>query len=365
MYDIAIIGGGPAGATIARLLGSDFKMIVLDKRSLHKDFDANKRKKSCGGLLAPDAQKIMGELGLTLPKNILVDPQLFAVRSIDLNNNLERYYQRFYINLDREKFDRFLISLIPKGVKIATDCFVTSIKRTGKKAGITFVNKNRTYTEKAGIIIGADGANSIVRKLISKHGNYHFPERYVCIQLRVETDEILPYFSVIFDKEITDFYSWTIPKENYLLIGSAMNERFNLRKRFFLLKEKLINYGFRFKKEIGMEGSTILRTVRLNQICTGIENIALTGEAAGFISPSSAEGISYAFRSAYHLAYAIKNNPDSFLKDYKRQTLDLKSNIFLKNLKSPFMYNSVLRKFIMLSGINSLDIKKEYANEED
>ncbi|OVE81255.1 hypothetical protein BVY04_03690, partial [bacterium M21] len=67
--------------------------------------------KCCGGLLAPDAQEMLSKFGLALPKSILVDPQLFIVRTIDLHLKLERNYQRFYMNMDRAKFDEWLVKL--------------------------------------------------------------------------------------------------------------------------------------------------------------------------------------------------------------------------------------------------------------
>ena len=34
MYDVAIIGGGPAGATLARLIGNQYKVLLIEKRRL-------------------------------------------------------------------------------------------------------------------------------------------------------------------------------------------------------------------------------------------------------------------------------------------------------------------------------------------
>ena len=113
-YDIAIIGLGPAGATAARLLDKKFKIIVIDKKSAADDTF----RKPCGGLLATDAQKALSKFNLTLPKKVLVDPQIFAVKTIDTKQNLMRYYQRFYMNLDRHKFDMWLASLIPDHVDV-------------------------------------------------------------------------------------------------------------------------------------------------------------------------------------------------------------------------------------------------------
>jgi len=114
-YDIAIIGAGPAGATLARLLDRKYKILLVDKRNL---LDTDRAPaKCCGGLLAPDAQQMLGRLGLAVPKDILVDPQLFLVRTIDFDNGLERYYQRFYFNMSRARFDAWLVSLAFKSAQ--------------------------------------------------------------------------------------------------------------------------------------------------------------------------------------------------------------------------------------------------------
>jgi flavin-dependent dehydrogenase len=121
MYDVAIIGLGPAGATLARLLNKKYKVIAVDKKNA-------KINKCCGGLLSPDAQKILAQFDICLPKDVLVNPQIFSVKTIDFDNHIERFYQRFYINMDRAKFDNFLVSLIPNAVEICDDSFCADIK---------------------------------------------------------------------------------------------------------------------------------------------------------------------------------------------------------------------------------------------
>ena len=113
MYDVAIIGAGPAGSTLSRLIGKDLKVLLVDKRKADRSNETRLVNKCCGGLLAPDAQAMLSRFGLWLPKNVLVDPQLFAVRTIDLQQKLEQFYQRYYINMDRNRFDYWLLSLVP------------------------------------------------------------------------------------------------------------------------------------------------------------------------------------------------------------------------------------------------------------
>jgi len=84
----------------------------------------------------------------------------------------------------------------------------------------------------------------------------------------------------------------------------------------------------------------------------------LIGEAAGFISPSSAEGISYAFRSSLALARALENGFEGYEELYRENIKSLARNVMLKNLKSPAMYNPFIRKYIMKMGLLSIDVVK-------
>lgn len=355
MYDIVIIGAGPAGSTLARLLDNKYKVLILDKRDLIENKNTSSSNKCCGGLLAPDAQYMLAKFGLGLPKEILVGPQIFTVRTIDIDNNLERYYQRNYVNIDREKFDRWLVSLIPKSVDTKFKCVFKDFEILGNKIKVNYFQDNKKYSVETNILVGADGGFSKIRKLLTNSSTYD--SIYVSVQEWYEIDKPLPYFSAIFDSNISDFYSWTIPKENSLIIGSALKLENNCISKFNLLKQNLSSIcGFNLNKITKKEGSYLFRPKNVNQLYLGNECIALIGEAGGFISPSSAEGISYAFRSALNLSRAINKNYKNFMPLYKLYSKKLKTNIFLKNCKSPFMYNKNLRKLIMKSRILSMKI---------
>jgi len=357
MYDVTIIGAGPAGSTLARLIGNKYKVQLIEKRELKNSPENSASAKCCGGLLAPDAQRLLSRMGLGLPKSVLVEPQLFTVRAIDTQRHLERYYPRHYINVDRKKFDCWLLSMVPHCVDIKLGCDFESYENDNGNFKIKFADRNNTYIDKTKILIGADGASSLVYKQsVSKH---HFSRTYFAIQEWVEADNTkFPYFSAVFDPEITDYYCWTIPKENYLVIGAALNPNDKAPGKFLLLKEKLEDFGFQFGKPVKREGAFIIRPMSVRQVSTGTKGIALTGEAGGWISPSSAEGISYAFRSALILADVFNNSPDNFEKRYRKKTGELRRNIFAKNMKSHFIYNSFLRKMVMKLGFGSLELYK-------
>jgi geranylgeranyl reductase len=353
MFDIAIIGAGPAGTTLARLLKKKYKILLVDKQDLRKNAPVRGRK-CCGGLLAPDAQKLLSQFGLGLPKEILVSPQIFVVRTIDLKSGRERFYQRHYINMDREKLDAWLFSLAADSISYIPDTLFKSCKEKSDCVELELWSKGKSFKEQARVLVGADGARSRVRKVCFPQQNHY--KLYSSLQEYFEGQKLAPYFSAIFDPEVTDFYAWTIPKEKHLLIGAALAQGSDIHAKFNLLKEKLKNYGYRFGRSVKKRGAFVQRPTSGCQLCSGGRQVALIGEAAGWISPSSAEGLSYAFKSALYLAQALWQGVDGFHKRYKKQCARLRRNILLKNLKSPFMYNYHLRNLILRTGIGHVEL---------
>lgn len=168
----------------------------------------------------------------------------------------------------------------------------------------------------------------------------------------------MPYFSTLFDPEITDYYCWTIPKEKRLIVGAALEPGPDVTAKFELLKNRLKDNGFHLGKIVRKESAFILRPVSPRQISNGAGGIALIGEAGGFISPSSAEGLSYAFKSAIALADVLNESFNDFERRYRRNTRILRANLLIKNLKSQFIYNPSIRNIVMKTGLQCIRIHK-------
>jgi len=342
-YDIVIIGGGPAGATLARLIKNKSILII----------SSDTQDKPCGGLLAPDAQKALAVFDLTLPKEVLVDPQIFSVRTMDLESGIEKWYQRMYINMDRNRFDKWLLSLVPDTVdRIDGRCM--SIHNNE----ITYISNGVEGKVTADVIVGADGANSIVRKTFFKSFK---TRQYVAIQQWFENDEsqIKPFYSCIFDEKTSDCCSWSINKDGYLIFGGAFAPQ-NCRENFEKQKKRLERFDIKLSDPIKTEACQVLRPINTRSFVTGKEfdnhSVYLIGEAAGFISPSSLEGFSSAFNSAIYLSDSLDQKHP--LKSYNKKTRKLKVKLLLKNIKSLFMYHPLLRKIVMKSGIDTITVRK-------
>lgn len=357
MYDIAIIGLGPAGATLARLLDKRFSVAVIDR----KRPDGDGFHKPCGGLLAADAQKAISRFDLALPKDVLVDPQIFAVRTIDVAAGRTRYYQRFYINLDRHRFDLWHRSLIPGRVDIYDDCTCTRIEETGEGYALYTLHSGEERRIDARYLVGADGARSIVRE-------YLYPRKrmrqYMSIQQWFPERHMKPFFSCIFDPAATDCYSWTVSKDGYFIFGGAYPMQ-DSRARFEGQKERLASFGFTFSEAVKTEACLVLRPSRFRDFCTGKDNAFLIGEAGGFISPSSLEGISSAIHTAHMLGEIFNSGVPDPCAAYHRKTLRIRLKLYLKVLKSPFMYQPLLRRLVMASGLNTIDVVPDQGRERE
>lgn len=348
IYDIAVVGAGPAGAIFVKELAKarpELTIVLIDGQS-------QSLAKPCGGLLAPDAQKLLARFDLVLPKSVLEDPQIFAVETIDIDQKLIRYYQRHYLNMDRYAFDSWLLSLVPPHVTtVKARC--KEIKK-GKDAYELSVSQNGAHLHIcARTVVGADGGGSIVRRTFFSP----MKVQYVAIQQWFENNgQRLPYYSCIFDKKTSDSCSWTIHKGSHVIFGGAFNRK-GCRASFDEQKSRLEKFlGNSFGDAVKTEACLVSSPRSMKDFCTGSEGVFLLGEAAGFISASSFEGLSSAMYSGKLLAdaFAQAKSFDDAQTLYRKSTRSLKLKLRAKAVKRALLCSPFIRKAIMKSGIQSI-----------
>ena len=353
MYDILIVGAGPAGATLARLLGERYRVLLADRRQLGEPHVEGRPGKTCGGLLAPAAQRELARQGLALPSGVSAGSQLFAVRVADRASKLTQLYQRFYLNVDREAFDRWLVSLVPASVERV---WGWSLDRLECEPGATLAHFRTSCrghaSVRARLVVGADGAASIVRRLAFPRAP--LPTRYAAIQGAFESAIPAAEYGAFFEPDLTDFYCWSVPKGGVTLIGGAFPIR-GSRERYAALVERLRADGACRGRELRREAAMLLRPAGLSELVLARPGVALCGEAAGFVSPSSGEGISYALRSARVLARAAADGLDVHGR-YAFAAAPLAAEVLAKAAKGAVIGNGLSRRTLMRLGAGSLGL---------
>lgn len=348
MYDVAVIGAGPAGAVFAAELAATDparKILLIDGIGEGKG-------KMCGGLLAPDAQKVLAKLHLTLPNSTLADPQIFAVETVDLVPRRVRHYTRHYLNMDRAAFDAWLLSRVPPSVTVVTGrCF--AVTEVGGEYRLRIRCKDGIREESAASLVGADGANSLVRRRFFQDTML----RYVALQEWYSGDvENIPHYACVFDAKTSDSCSWTIRKDGLALFGGAFR-REGCRSAFAEQKSRLESHlGQPFGDPVRREGCFVASPRKWRDFIPGRPGVYLCGEAAGFISASSFEGISSAILSGKLLAESFLDgeNPREIFRRYRRKTFALRLKLWCKIPKMHILCSPVLRSLIMRSGIQSV-----------
>jgi len=323
-FDAVIVGAGPAGVFAAKHMPHNFHVLLIDSSPVP-------RNKPCAGLLVEASKQAITQLNP--PLEIFEHPQHLDLTYVDWNTGREREAKKQLWNVSRRKFDYWLAMLLPERVLVSERTRLVDFYPTRDKRFMVLTldsgGMKRIITTK--YLVGCDGAVSTVRQKLQAKPPYYV----ACQETLPKSRLVKPSF--IFDDEITDFYSWVIPKSNRLLVGSALRGH-EAKEKFELFKRKLsAKYGLSGEGERSV--ALISRPTSPKDICLGKGIIFLAGEAAGLVSPSSGEGISFAIRSGRFAGQALGQKA-SPLNHYRRLCKPLISEIERKAEKSKFLVNS-------------------------
>lgn len=332
-YDIIIVGAGPAGCSAAKFLSNKYNVLMIDSLKFP-------RNKSCGGLLVEESQDFIKNW--KMPKNVFSSPKYLNMKIVDWDNDLRVDIKRKIWNVSREDFDHWLLKTSQNGIHFSPETKLLEFKEKKKNVKVFLEVNNKRKLVKTKYLIGANGALSNIRSaLVKKPVRY-----YIAMQYWIKHNNISDSTYFIYDNEITDFYSWIIPKKNSLIIGSALKKGSDVKDKMEILKnklkEKLDISGKVFKKE----SAIMSRPESKRDIFLGKDRVFLIGEAAGFISPSTGEGISFALRSGYNCARAINEDSKNALSLYKKFSKNLLNEIKEKTNKSNIFSSPRKRKEI-------------------
>jgi len=296
-YRVAVVGGGPSGACAADELAKDKTIeTVFFERKMDNC-------KPCGGAIP----LCMIE-EFDLPPNI-VDRRVRKMKMISPSNREVDIGQTLkpdeYIGMTRrEILDDFLRKRAIQNGAQAINGLVTEVivpKTPEGKYVIEYQNydgKKVGTPEKMEVdaIIGADGANSRVAKAIDA-GEYNFA---IAFQERIKvSDEQMKFYEELAEMYVgddvsPDFYGWVFPKYDHVGVGTGTVVNRPAIKEYQKAMRERAGAKIEGGKIIKVEAHPIPEHPRPRRV---VGRVALVGDAAGYVTKCSGEGIYFAAKS--------------------------------------------------------------------
>ncbi|MHA7958764.1 geranylgeranyl reductase family protein [Streptomyces sp. L500] len=315
VWDVVVVGAGPAGASAARAAASEGRrVLLLEKAELP-------RYKTCGGgIIGPSRDALPP--GFELPLRDRVHAVTFSLNG--RMTRTRRSKQMLFGLINRPEFDAALVeSAKAAGAEVRTGVTVSRVEQHGPA-----VPDRRTVA----LVLG-DGSTVLARAVVGADGSAgrigaHVGVKLDQVDLGLEAEIPVPATvaedwagRVLIDwGPIPGSYGWVFPKGDTLTVGviSARGEG-AATKRY--LEDFIARLGL-----AGFEPSVSsghLTRCRADDSPLSRGRVLVCGDAAGLLEPWTREGISFALRSgrlAGEWAVRIAEAQDAV--DARRQALN-------------------------------------------
>ena len=328
VYDVIIVGAGPAGLRCAEILGqSDLSVLLLEK-------NAKMGEKVCAGGITRKDLAI-----LDLPDEVIEHKVTkTAVHSANRSSSTIAL-EPFVFTLSREVLGEWQRQQLKNSnVEVLTEAKVTEITKDW-----VLVNGEDKYSYR--FLVGADGVSSIVRRYLK----IPTEKRLIGIQYLIPSQEEASLGIFMDAKLFKAWYAWKFPHEEHIAVGCCADPKLmppaELKKNFGIWLEKKgfditnaqyqswpISYDYRGYK---------------------FGNIFLVGEAAGLASGFTGEGIYQSLTSGDTVARTILDS------NYESQAMDdvLKYNKIQYRIMKFLYYSGPFRGMLHALVIMALNNK--------
>lgn len=303
---VAVVGGGPAGACAAETLANAGVETFLFERKMDNC-------KPCGGAI-PLCMVDEFDLPVDIIDRKVRKMKMISPTNVEVDVGKTLKSNEYIGMLRREVLDAFLRDRAIKLGATAINGLVTKLDKPTSADGKYTLH----YADYSGfakglasaktldidIVIGADGANSRIAKEIDA-GDYNYA---IAFQERIKLpDEKMAYYEELAEMYVgddvsPDFYAWVFPKYDHVGVGTGT----------VINRPKIKQYqkGIRDRAAVRLEGGKIIK-VEAHPIPEHPRprrvqgRVALVGDAAGYVTKCSGEGIYFAAKSGRMCAEAI------------------------------------------------------------
>ena len=292
IFDVVVVGGGPAGATAADDLARRGRSVLL--------LDRAGRIKPCGGAIPPRLIK-----DFAIPDAQLVARATSARMVAPSDARVDIPIEGGFVGMvDRDRFDEFLRERArDHGAVRRSGSFEKLSRDADGTTVVHYLQRDRHHrgegvqaSVRARSVIGADGARSNVAREAAvpkcERTKYVFAYHEI-----VRAPAVRPAgydgsrCDVYYRGQLSpDFYGWVFPHGDTLSIGTGSADKgFSLRAAVGTLRAAA---GLGETETLRREGAPI--PMKPLPHWDNGRDVVLAGDAAGVVAPASGEGIYYA-----------------------------------------------------------------------
>ena len=314
-FDVVIIGAGPSGSNAAisyKKLNPDLKIALVDKAIFPRD-------KSCGDAFGPgviSALKRFGNEHILEDEPEVVSTTLFGPKNIGIQNYIPEVKNKedsvVYV-IPRLDLDNRILNLAKEEeVETFEGYRFSKFFNNEESVSVEIENEEKEkYILEAKLLVGADGANSRVRKSLNLKQNSDW-NKAIAIRAYIDSPNYLEIFkerTLMFEINVSAIkgYAWAFPSKGDLLnigIGVPLSvfkkEKMDIKNLLDEFVKTLESRGVEVEN-LRMEKSFMLPFAS-SRPKLGHNRVALIGDAGSMINPMSGEGIFYGMEAGFLLA---------------------------------------------------------------